>query len=206
MFGVPEKIVESLFDLRYGPFRDMGGGSCIPKRGGKKTVDDKSFPFITQFSVSPCFDGVLSFLYSWFKVESGAVYISENVAQEFIRDVVIVPVKIIDTISAVFKGFRPVNFRSRSSFIKIQSIKSMAYGSSVTKKEGHVISILREFYVRDGLRQANTFDSRIGADMGSQNFCGVDIEGHGQGTALSEPPVQADEGSEPAIDFNRACD
>ena len=82
----------------------------------------------------------------------------------------------------------------------------MAYGSSVTKKEGRVISILREFYVRDGLRRANTFDSRVGADMGSQNFCGEDIEGHGQGTALSEPPVQVDEGSEPAIDFNRACD
>ena len=42
--------------------------------------------------------------------------------------------------------------------------------------------------------------------MGSQDFCSEDIEGHGQGTALSEPPVQVDKGSELAIDFNRACD
>lgn len=48
---------------------------------------------------------------------------------------------------------------------------------------------------------ADAFDARVDVDLDSQDFCSEDVGGHGQGTAS----VQVDEGSQPVMNFNRAC-
>ena len=100
---IPEEVVYCLFNLSDGPLWEMGRRGRIPKCGGKKTVNDKSFPFIAQISVAPSVDDGFHCLYSRFKVITGAVHISKDMPQDFIGNVVIVPVEIVDAIRAMFK-------------------------------------------------------------------------------------------------------